>query len=150
VPVSFVLFSRTEQVLVLTVDGRIIVGEFVGNDQVQNVILTHAHERLYSTDADMERVPLGLYLIRGDSVCVIAEFEDPADDAALTSVRIPAPIDTIRQMHFWPTLRLLAPSSAGMRDLLSGLNATSMLLMRVLQNAALVGENESSLYKRRA
>lgn len=91
---------HTEQVLVLTVDGRIIVGEFVGNDQVQNVILTHAHERLYSTDADMERVQLGLYLLRGDSVCVIAEFEDPADDAALTSVRIPAPIDTIRQMHF--------------------------------------------------
>lgn len=86
--------------MVLTVDGRIIVGELVGNDQVQNIILTKAHERLYSTDADMERIPLGLYLLRGDSICIIAEFEDPAEEAAVTAVRIPAPIETIRQLHF--------------------------------------------------
>lgn len=86
--------------MILTVDGRILVGEFVGNDQVQNVILTNAQERLYSSDADMEIIALGVYLIRGDSVCVIGEFEDPPEESSMMAVRIPAPIEPIRQQWF--------------------------------------------------
>lgn len=48
----------------------------------------------------MEIIALGVYLIRGDSVCVIAEFEDPSEESALTAVRIPAPIEPIRQQMF--------------------------------------------------
>jgi U6 snRNA-associated Sm-like protein LSm8 len=61
--------------LVLTSDARVIVGIFVGHDQVQNVIMNDAHERVYSEDEDVEMVPLGLYVIRGDNVCLIGEYD---------------------------------------------------------------------------
>jgi small nuclear ribonucleoprotein (snRNP)-like protein len=42
----------------------------VGHDQVQNLILKDAKERVYSTDSSVppEMVELRLYAIRGDSV----------------------------------------------------------------------------------
>lgn len=60
----------------MTSDGRIIIGQMVGHDQVQNLILNDAHERVYSPDAPVEQAPLGLYVIRGDNICVIGEFDE--------------------------------------------------------------------------
>jgi len=51
------------------------MGTLVGNDQVQNVILNDAQERIYSDDAQVETVELGLYVIRGDNVCMIADYK---------------------------------------------------------------------------
>jgi U6 snRNA-associated Sm-like protein LSm8 len=59
----------------VTGDGRIITGIFVGHDQVQNVILNDAAEQVFSEDAPVETVELGLYVIRGDNVVVIGEFD---------------------------------------------------------------------------
>jgi len=83
--------------MVVTSDGRIIVGTLVGNDQVQNLILNDAKERVYSPDDNVEEVPLGLYVIRGDNLCVIGEF-----DAAKLSdeQRAPTPLPAIRQQLF--------------------------------------------------
>jgi U6 snRNA-associated Sm-like protein LSm8 len=84
-----------EVVLVATSDGRILVGTLAGYDQVQNVILKDTHERIYirrnsngnaaaatavsgDDDVTVERVPLGLYVVRGDSLCLIADFDDTA------------------------------------------------------------------------
>lgn len=47
----------------------------MGHDQVQNLILNDATEHLYSTDEPVEQVPLGLYVVRGDNVAVVGEFE---------------------------------------------------------------------------
>ena len=47
----------------------------MGHDQVQNLILNDAHERVYSPDSPVEQVPLGLYVIRGDNICIIGEFD---------------------------------------------------------------------------
>jgi len=69
-------FDFSEVVCVVTADGRIIVGEMVGHDQVQNLILNDAHERVYSPDDPVEKVPLGLYVIRGDNLCVVAEYDE--------------------------------------------------------------------------
>ena len=85
--------------MVVTSDGRIIVGNFVGHDQVQNLIVKEAHERVYAEDADVERVPLGLYVVRGDSVCLIADFDD-IDDATADSIRAPFPLPSIQQQQF--------------------------------------------------
>lgn len=63
------------QICVITSDGRIITGLFVGHDQVQNLILNQAQERVYSEDAPTETVDLGLYVIRGDNVCVVGEYD---------------------------------------------------------------------------
>jgi U6 snRNA-associated Sm-like protein LSm8 len=62
-----------ESVTILTCDGRLLVGTLIGHDQVQNLILNDAQERIYSEDEDVELVPLGLYVIRGDNVAIVGD-----------------------------------------------------------------------------
>lgn len=66
---------RERSICVVTVDGRIIFGKLVGYDQVQNLILNDTKERVYSDSALTEEVDLGLYVIRGDNVCMIGEYD---------------------------------------------------------------------------
>jgi len=75
---------------VITNDGRHIVGILRGYDQTTNLILQDCHERVYSTKAPVEQIPLGLYLIRGDNIAVIGE-QDEDVDAALDFDTIRAP-----------------------------------------------------------
>ncbi|CAM9567526.1 unnamed protein product, partial [Heterosigma akashiwo] len=56
-------------VSVITNDGRNIVGLLKGYDQATNVILGACHERVFSPDAGVEQVALGLYIVRGDNMC---------------------------------------------------------------------------------
>ena len=72
---SFLLYS-SENVCVVTSDGRIIVGELTGYDQVQNLILNDAKERVYADGSAPEMVELGLYVIRGDNVCMIGDYDE--------------------------------------------------------------------------
>jgi len=58
------------RVHVITNDGRHVVGTLRGFDQVVNVILEDCRERVYSSESGVEEAPLGLYVIRGDNVCV--------------------------------------------------------------------------------
>ena len=51
------------------------MGELVGHDQVQNLVLNDAKERVYSEGSAPELVELGLYVIRGDNVCMIADYD---------------------------------------------------------------------------
>ena len=69
----------------------------VGHDQVQNLILNDAHERVYSPDSAVEQVPLGLYVIRGDNLCVIGEFDESKFTDDQTA---PGAIPPIRQQIF--------------------------------------------------
>ena len=43
-------------------------GILKGCDQTVNLILENSHERVYSSSAGVEKVPLGLYIIRGDNM----------------------------------------------------------------------------------
>jgi len=58
-------------VCVFTCDARFIVGTMIGYDQLQNLVLKDAIERVYMNN-QVELVPLGLYIIRGDNVAVIS------------------------------------------------------------------------------
>mmetsp|Transcript_32508 Transcript_32508/g.64452 ORF Transcript_32508/g.64452 Transcript_32508/m.64452 type:complete len:101 (-) Transcript_32508:251-553(-) len=80
---------KQKQVSVMTGDGRLIVGTLSGYDQLQNLVLSGAHERVYSLDAPVELVPLGLYVIRGDNVAVVGDCDDGAgdDDGTLEDAR---------------------------------------------------------------
>ena len=80
------VFVPSEKLFIVTSDGRTIVGTLFGNDQVQNLILNDAIERVYSDDADVEEVPLGLYLIRGDNLCLVGEYDETklSDDQRIT------------------------------------------------------------------
>jgi U6 snRNA-associated Sm-like protein LSm8 len=53
---------------VITNDGRHIVGTLRGYDQATNMIIDDCHERVYSEDAGVETIHLGLYLVRGDNM----------------------------------------------------------------------------------
>jgi len=70
----------------------------VGHDQVQNCILKNAHERIYAADEAPEHVPLGVYVVRGDSLCLIGEFTAANDDDS--DIRVPAPLPAIQQQQF--------------------------------------------------
>lgn len=41
-----------------------------GYDQKSNVVLSDSKERVYSVDEGVEEIPLGLYLVKGDMMCV--------------------------------------------------------------------------------
>jgi len=77
-----------------TSDGRIILGDLVGHDQLQNLILNDAKERIYSNVSSPEILDLGLYVIRGDNVCMIADYNSDlwTDDPV-------APLAPIRQQE---------------------------------------------------
>ena len=64
-----------EKVCVVTSDGRIIIGQLVGHDQVQNLILSDAFERVYSESSAVEIAELGLYVVRGDNVAMVADYD---------------------------------------------------------------------------
>lgn len=64
---------------VITSDGRQIVGLLKGYDQATNLILDECHERVYSTKTGVERLALGLYVIRGDNIAVVGEVDDDLD-----------------------------------------------------------------------
>lgn len=85
--------------MVVTNDGRIIIGKFVGHDQVQNLILTDSFERIYSDVSDVESVPLGLYIIRGDSLVLIGEY-DSETLKSHDNLRVLAPLEQIQHHMF--------------------------------------------------
>ncbi|EGC30091.1 hypothetical protein DICPUDRAFT_90215 [Dictyostelium purpureum] len=67
-----------KKVLVLTADGRNIIGILRGTDQTTNVILEKCEERVFS-DEGIEVIPLGVHLIKGDDVAVIGEVDEELD-----------------------------------------------------------------------
>mmetsp|Transcript_21123 Transcript_21123/g.35995 ORF Transcript_21123/g.35995 Transcript_21123/m.35995 type:complete len:111 (+) Transcript_21123:136-468(+) len=64
---------------VITNDGRCLMGILRGYDQATNLILADASERVYSTKAGVEQVPLGLYMIRGNNVAVVGLIDEDKD-----------------------------------------------------------------------
>ncbi|KAJ3414242.1 hypothetical protein HDV05_006859 [Chytridiales sp. JEL 0842] len=68
------------QVAVVTYDGRLIFGVLKGFDQMTNLILSKAVERIISPKEETEEVPLGLYIIRGPNVATVGEVDEEKDD----------------------------------------------------------------------
>lgn len=53
----------------------------MGHDQVQNLILNEAQERIYSEEECVEIQELGLYVVRGDNVALVGEADWKENDA---------------------------------------------------------------------
>ncbi|KAI7905472.1 uncharacterized protein BX663DRAFT_499828 [Cokeromyces recurvatus] len=66
-------------VLVITLDGRVLVGKLRGTDQTSNLILEHCQERVFSSEGT-EVVPLGLFVVRGDNLCTIGEIDTEKEE----------------------------------------------------------------------
>lgn len=74
--------TAIEKVLILTVDGRTLLGTLLSTDQLTNLVLTNTVERIIRTPEDDEpssQVEHGLYLIRGDNVVICAEVDEKID-----------------------------------------------------------------------
>lgn len=54
----------------MTQDGRVLVGNLRGYDALGSLVLSECVERIFSRDAGVEEVPLGVYILRGDSMYV--------------------------------------------------------------------------------
>ena len=78
---DFLKGAMERRVSVLTMDGRNIIGTLRGFDAVFNIVLSDAVERVFSPTSGVETVELGLYVVRGESVCVVGEVDDAADEA---------------------------------------------------------------------
>nr|CUU98765.1 hypothetical transcript [Hymenolepis microstoma] len=64
---------------IITSDGHSIIGTLKGFDNVTNLIVNDSHERVFSPDRGVEKVPLGLSIIRGQNVAVIGEVDEDLD-----------------------------------------------------------------------
>ncbi|OCF58077.1 U6 snRNA-associated Sm-like protein LSm8 [Kwoniella mangroviensis CBS 10435] len=54
-------------------------GKLKGYDPRTNLILADCVEREYSLDQGVEMIPLGLYMIKGDNVALVAELDEEKD-----------------------------------------------------------------------
>ncbi|EER42352.1 small nuclear ribonucleoprotein Lsm8 [Histoplasma capsulatum var. duboisii H88] len=71
-----------KKVLILTVDGRTLIGTLLSTDQLTNLVLSQTVERIIRTSDDPEpssQVEHGLYLIRGDNVVICGEVDEEID-----------------------------------------------------------------------
>ncbi|KGO46557.1 Ribonucleoprotein LSM domain, eukaryotic/archaea-type [Penicillium expansum] len=75
-------FYVNKKVLILTVDGRTLIGDLLSTDQTTNLVLANTIERIIRTPDDDEpstEIEHGLYLIRGDNVVVCGEIDEKMD-----------------------------------------------------------------------
>ncbi|KAK3394784.1 hypothetical protein B0H63DRAFT_57832 [Podospora didyma] len=71
-----------KRVCIITTTGRTIVGTLVGYDNQTNLILNDTVERqIASPDDDFpsSEIPMGVYLIRGDDVCLVGLVDEALD-----------------------------------------------------------------------
>lgn len=61
------------KVMVVTFDGRTLEGTMRGSDQVCNIILEKAIERVFVAGQPAKEVELGLFVVRGDNVAIVGE-----------------------------------------------------------------------------
>eukprot|EP00051_Salpingoeca_urceolata_P004212 m.63512 g.63512 ORF g.63512 m.63512 type:complete len:93 (-) comp13469_c0_seq5:77-355(-) len=81
--------------LVVTQDGRVITGTLKGVDQTCNLILSNSMERVFSSQAGVETLPLGLYIIRGDNVAVVGQVDEEVDQGIDVSELRAAPLNPV-------------------------------------------------------
>ena len=83
------------KVLILTTDGRILVGTMKGCDQTVNLVLANTVERVFTIE-EYSEVELGLYLIRGDTVVTVGLLDDLRDQLIdWTSIKV----EPIRELN---------------------------------------------------
>jgi U6 snRNA-associated Sm-like protein LSm8 len=73
---TFVEKLVDKTVNVITNDGRNFIGTLVSFDQKTNLILSSCVERVYIENHEVQVEDIGVFFIRGDNVCLIAEIDE--------------------------------------------------------------------------
>ncbi|KAK4110495.1 Sm-like ribonucleoprotein [Canariomyces notabilis] len=71
-----------KRVCIITTDGRNLVGVLSAHDHTTNLVLKDTVERVIRSPDDGEpsaEVPLGLYIIRGENVCLVGLVDEALD-----------------------------------------------------------------------
>lgn len=84
-----------EKIIVITNDGRNIIGSLKGFDHTINIVLEKSFERIFAPDAGVVVNDLGLHIIRGDNICLISELDEAEDAAIDYSLKRAAPIKPV-------------------------------------------------------
>lgn len=87
-----------QSVLVITQDGRCIVGTLRGSDAVGSIILANSTERIFDPEDGVEEVPLGLYILRGDSICLVGLVDQEKDKQTDWSKVLAEPVAETRHV----------------------------------------------------
>ena len=61
-------------VQIISIEGRIFIGELNSYDQLMNIVLKNCIERIFSIDKGVREEKMGLYMLRGDNVAIISEY----------------------------------------------------------------------------
>jgi U6 snRNA-associated Sm-like protein LSm8 len=85
-----------QRVIVLTMDGRVLLGIVKGFDPQCNLILTKCTERIFSTNEGVDTMEHGMYIVRGDNVASIGEIDEDIDAAVNWSEIQAEPLRPIR------------------------------------------------------
>ncbi|KAJ3427910.1 u6 snRNA-associated sm-like protein lsm8 [Anaeramoeba flamelloides] len=78
---SFLEEYINKKVIVLTNDGKTIVGDFIAFDQTSNIALSKAIERVYSESKPVKEIELGVYITRGNNVCMVGLLNQDVDES---------------------------------------------------------------------
>ena len=74
---SYVESLIGKEIQVITIEGRVFVGELVSFDQTMNTLMKNSIEKIYSQGSkNIKYEKMGLYLIRGDNIGIISPIED--------------------------------------------------------------------------
>ncbi|PVG03053.1 hypothetical protein CPB86DRAFT_772372 [Serendipita vermifera] len=85
-----------KRVFMLMQDGRTIMGNLVGWDQRSNVILSDCVERRFSMESGAVDSTLGVYLVKGDQICLVGEVDTAIEEATTWSEIRAEPLPPIR------------------------------------------------------
>lgn len=67
-----------KKIMVELRDGRILIGYLRSIDQFANLVLHRTVERIH-VDTRYGEIPLGVFIVRGDNVVLLGEFDDDKD-----------------------------------------------------------------------
>jgi U6 snRNA-associated Sm-like protein LSm8 len=76
--------DSSEKILVITADGRTLVGTLLSCDQLTNIVLNETIERIIRPRDDPEpssEVSHGLYLVRGDNITICGLVDEDIDNS---------------------------------------------------------------------
>ncbi|KAI9886551.1 MAG: hypothetical protein M1823_001663 [Watsoniomyces obsoletus] len=94
-----------KKVMVLTSDGRSLVGTLLSCDQLTNMVLSNTIERIIRPYDDPEKsreVEHGLYLLRGDTVAIVGLVDEELDARINWSEdEILLHVDGFKSVEYW-------------------------------------------------
>ncbi|CAG7854057.1 SubName: Full=Uncharacterized protein {ECO:0000313/EMBL:CCA69581.1} [Serendipita indica DSM 11827] len=77
-------------------DGRVIMGNLVGWDQRSNIVLADCVERRFSQESGATDSALGVYMVKGDQICLVGEVDAAIEEATSWSEIKVDPLPAVR------------------------------------------------------